>query len=367
MARIGIDARLLHYRTGGISTYIRQLVGALGQATKYDFDFTIYHHRKDGQTLDGKLGRGRLWTPAHHRLERLTLSVELLSQRLDIWHSPDFIPPYRGGRRHVITVHDLTFWHYPQYLTEASRRYYNAQIEQACHHADVILAVSDATKRDLIDILGIDAGKIRVQPHGVDASYRPMAEAEVRPVLDGLGLRGAYFVHVGTLEPRKNIVGLLEGYRAVLDAVPDAPSMVLVGRRGWLFEASEARIEALQLGDKLIRLEQVNDEQLPAIYNGAMALITPSFYEGFGMPALEAMACGTVPIVSDVSSLPEVVGDVGLLVKPDDTQSIAEALLRVLQDDAWREKTCERALERAKRFTWEHSAQIALDAYKSVL
>jgi glycosyltransferase involved in cell wall biosynthesis len=366
MARIGLDTRLLHYRDGGISTYIRNLIKYMDVPIHHDL--TLYASRKDKTRQSPRFDQRSLWTPAHHRWERLALSVELWVQSLDIWHSPDFIPPYRGAHRHVITVHDLTFLHYPQYLTADSRRYYNAQIETACHQADAILAVSQATRDDLVTMLGVPQDKIYLQPHGVDKAYKPLPDGTIQDVLQALDLpQTGYFLHVGTLEPRKNIVGLLDAYHQCLQRFADLPPLVLVGRRGWLFEETEAHIERLKLGEQLIRRENVSDTQLPAVYHGAIALISPSYYEGFGMPALEAMACGTVPIVSNNSSLPEVVGDVGLLVDAEDTDALSQAMERVWQDSAWRAQEGQRALQRAKTFSWEKSAQIAIETYERIL
>ncbi|MGJ3239013.1 MAG: glycosyltransferase family 4 protein [Anaerolineae bacterium] len=366
MAQIGIDARLTYYRDGGISTYIQQMVKALAQID-HDHAYTVFHSRKDQRVIEPTLGRKALWTPAHHRFERVALSMELAWRGLDVFHSPDFIPPHRGAKRHVITVHDLTFLHYPNYLTSDSRTYYNAQIEQACQDADHILAVSAHTRHDLIEILSVPENKITVQPHGVNPHYRPLPIEQVEPVQKALNLPDTYILHVGTWEPRKNIIGLLRAYRHLLADMPDLPPVVLVGREGWLFQQTRAEIDTLGINQHVIWRDQVSDVQLPAVYNRALVNVNLSHYEGFGMPSLEGMACGIVPIVSDRSSLPEVVGDVGLCVPPDDTIQIAEALKHALIDQAWRGEQAQLALARAQQFTWERSAQIARNTYTALL
>lgn len=366
MAHIGLDARLTYYRTGGISTYIRRLVTVL-EKLDTENHYTIFHSRKDKNRMTTRFDAARLWTPAHHHLERLALSLELARYRLDILHSPDFIPPYRGAKKHVITVHDLTFLHYPQYLTADSRRYYNDQIQSAVEQADHILVVSEATKRDLMTLLRMPEHKMTVQPHGAGEQYRPMSREETEPVITALHLPPEYILHVGTWEPRKNITGLLEGYRLLLEKLPDAPPVVLAGKPGWLFEDTRKTIEALKLDEHLVWQENVTDEQLPAVYNRALALVSPSFYEGFGMPALEAMACGVVPIVSNNSSFPEVVTDAGLLIDPNDPVTITEAVYQVLTDAARRNVLQQKALQRAMQFTWENSAKIAMRVYQQVL
>lgn len=366
MTKIGLDARLTFYRDGGISTYIRRLIQAFEQQNT-NLDLKIFQSRKANQQLSNRFDYAKLWTPAHHRIERLVLSAELFPHQLDIFHSPDFIAPIRGAKRHVITVHDLTFLHYPQYLTADSRRYYTNQIAASCHHADAILAVSEATKSDLMSMLNVPENKITIQPHGAGEQYRPMTSAETEKVRAELHIPHAYILHVGTWEPRKNIIGLLKAYKMLLDSLPDAPPVLLVGRKGWLFEKSQAEIEALGINEHIIWRDTVTDAQLPAVYNMATMLVSPSFYEGFGMPALEAMACGIVPIVSNRSSLPEVVGDVGLLVNPDEPETIAEAMHKTLTDSAWYGAQSQAAIKRASQFTWERSAQIALQTYTSLI
>ncbi|MBL8163997.1 MAG: glycosyltransferase family 4 protein [Anaerolineae bacterium] len=361
--RLGIDTRLTYYRTGGISTYMRRLVSILEQLD-HDHDYTVFHSRKSRETLTTRFRRADLWTPCHHRLERLALSLELLPQRLDLFHSPDFIPPLRGARRHIITVHDLTFLHYPQFLTAEARRYYNDQIDYAVRHADHILVDSEATQRDLVSMLSVPPEKITVHMLGVDKRFCLIDDAAER--LAGLGLPPEYLLFVGTFEPRKNIVGLLRAYSKVRGRLPSVPPLLLVGRRGWLFDETLAQIESERLNTNVIWHEDISDNDLPVVYNGASVLVLPSFYEGFGFPALEAMACGCVPIVSNRSSLPEVVGSVGLQINPDDTDDLAQALEKALVDAEWRGQQRAAGLERAKAFTWENTAEVVLSVYHKV-
>jgi glycosyltransferase involved in cell wall biosynthesis len=362
MQHIGIDARLTYYRIGGISTYIRRLIQAL---EKIDVEnaYTIFHSRKTHESLVKRFRRASLWTPCHHRLERIALSVELARFRLNVLHSPDFIPPLRGARKHIITVHDLNFLHYPQFLTAESRRYYNDQIELAVRQADHILADSAATRDDLVKMLAVPPEKIAVHMLGVDEQFKPLPPQTLTRYRQQLSLPDSYLLFVGTFEPRKNILGLLEAYRILRERVPDAPDLVLAGSRGWLFDETMAKIAQMNLSAYIHWRENVSQEALPALYNMATALVMPSFYEGFGFPALEAMACGTVPVVSNRSSLPEVVGEVGLQIDPDDPAALADALHHVLTNLAWRETMRQTGLARAATFTWERTARIALTAY----
>lgn len=344
---------------------MRRLVHAL-ESLDNENHYTIFHSRKATETLVRHFQCARLWTPCHHWLEPLALSVELARFNLDLLHSPDFIPPLRGARRHIITVHDLNFLHYPQFLTAESKRYYNGQIERAVRQADHILVDSAATREDLVSMLKVAPDKITVHMLGVDEEFRPLPESTLADYRRQLDLPEKFFLFVGTFEPRKNIIGLLKAYRLLQDQLPDAPPLVLAGQRGWLFEKTMQHIQTMKLEMRVLWRENVSQDALPALYNLATALILPSFYEGFGFPPLEAMACGTVPITSNRSSLPEVVGDVGAQVDPDDPATIAAALYRTLTDSGWMESQRTAGLQRASTFTWENTARIALSTYNAI-
>lgn len=362
---IGIDTRLIYYRTGGISTYMRRLVSAL-EAIDTRNRYTVFQSRKASQQLTSRFKNASLWTPCHHRWERIALSVELARFGLDLLHSPDFIPPIHGARKHVITVHDLTFLHYPQHLTEEARHFYNDQIQIAVKQADHILADSQATKLDLINMLNVPAEKITVHILGVEEKFKVLDGDLLETCRQKHQLPENFLLFVGTFEPRKNILGLLKAYKLLLEDLPDSPPMLLVGRRGWLFDETMQNITDLKLGERVLWRENIEDSDLPAVYNLASMLVLPSFYEGFGFPALEAMACGTVPIVSNRSSLPEVVGNVGLQINPDEVVDIKKAMKKVLTDTEWSQEQQQLGLERSKQFRWENTAQIALSVYEKV-
>ncbi len=368
MARIGIDARLTHYTQGGIAQYTQHIIDELGRIDSRN-DYLILHSRKDPRNLAAAPNQRRIacWTPAHHRFERWALAAEVTSHRLDLLHSPDFIPPCCGRFKRVITVHDLSFLHYPQFLTADARRYYNGQIAWAVEHADHILADSEATRTDVIEMLGVPPARITTVPAAVSAHFRPVPPDEARAVVQPYGLEPGYILFLGTYEPRKNIGGLLRAYAALLTDLPDVPPLVLVGRRGWLYDDMFALAEALGLGERVRWVEDAEYRDFPAIYSAAAVLCMPSFYEGFGLPPLEAMACGTPVVVADRASLPEVVGEAGLMVEPESVESIADALRRVLTDPALAADLRERGLAQAVRFSWEHTARGVLAVYEQVL
>lgn len=363
MINIGIDARLTYYRTGGTSTYIRSLLTAL-QASDQRNRYTILRSRKSDETLVERFKHVNLWTPAHHKIERLALSVELARLRLDVLHSPDFIPPIRGARKHVITVHDLAFLLFPHHMTDDSKSYYNDQIQMAVNHADHILAVSEATKHDIMRLLKVPEEKITVQLHGVSSEFRPYSTDETAPIRAQYQLPEDFMLFVGTIEPRKNIDNLLNAYEIVRSKNADTPPLVIIGNEGWL---AGDTIKHIHNTKNVIWLDALDYEKLPAFYAMASCLILPAFYEGFGLPVLEAMACGTIPIVSDVSSLPEVAGEVGLRMYPDDVDSIVSAIEQFLGADSdWITQQQQFALARASQFTWQKSASVAQSVYEMV-
>jgi glycosyltransferase involved in cell wall biosynthesis len=362
--RIGLDARLTYYTGGGISNYIRHLAATL-PALDPAGEYLILHSRKARQALSMPANARRVncWTPSHHRFERAALAAEVWPLGLKLLHSPDFIPPLGGPWRSVITIHDLTFLRYPQFLTRDSHRYYNGQIHAAVKHARAILADSFATRDDIVNLLGAPPGRITVVHLAPDAAFMPQPAEVVARVLERHGLPREYLLFVGTLEPRKNVAGLLRA----LAALPDALPLVLAGRRGWLFEDTQALISDLRLQHRVHLLEDFPSADLPAMYTGAAAFVLPSHYEGFGLPVLEAMACGVPVVIADRASLPEIAGEAALRVDPDDPASIANSIQTILSDSACRERLVQSGFERARRFSWQATAQATLNVYKSLL
>jgi glycosyltransferase involved in cell wall biosynthesis len=364
--RLGLDVRLTYYTSGGIAKYIRRLAAALPELAPQDSHFH-YYRRGQRETISDRAQRVDCWTPAHHWLELYALSAEVAPQRLDLLHSPDFIPPLLGYRRSVITVHDLTFLRYPEFLTAESRRYYNAQIRWAVRRADAISADSQATKDDLVNLLGVNPDKVTVIYLGHDAEFRPLAAEAVAPALARHNLAAGYLLFVGTFEPRKNVPGLFAAYFRLRQLLPDAPPLVLVGWRGWLFDKTAEVMQELGLARQVRLIEDLPPADLPAIYNGASVFVLPSHYEGFGFPVLEAMGCGVPCVISNRASLPELGGDAVLAVDPDDPDALAEALRRALSDSQLRADMRRKGLAQVEQFQWERTARETLALYGQVL
>jgi glycosyltransferase involved in cell wall biosynthesis len=366
--RIGIDARLTYYHKGGISRYIAHLIPELAAIDARN-EYMILHSRKDPDSLvvGPRQRKVNLWTPSHHVIERLAMSVEIAPLGLDLLHSPDFIPPLWGGWKSVITIHDLSFLHFPETKDAASKRYYNGQIAAAVARADAILADSEATRRDVISMLAVPPEKVTTVWAGIDARFAPVSAEEVSRVRGANGLPDGYILFVGTIEPRKNLDGLMRAYAALTAELPDAPPLVIAGRRGWLNDPIHALPAELGIADRVCWVADIPDSDLPGLYTGASALCLPSLYEGFGFPVLEAMACGTPVVTSGRGSLTEVAGDAAVLIDPMDVESIADGLRQALTDSKLAANLRKKGIAQAAKFTWAETARKALDVYLKVL
>jgi glycosyltransferase involved in cell wall biosynthesis len=358
---------------GGISQYILHLLPALAELDGQN-QYTIFHSRKDGrshQPVATNFRRRNLWTPCHHRLERWTLALELVTQRLrggalDVLHSPDFIPPVFGARRHIITIHDLNFIYFPDFLTPESRRYYAAQIEWAVRAADHISADSHTTRRDLIQRMGVAPQKVTTIHLAANPLYeKSYPDTAVRKTLRRTNLPPDFILFVGTLEPRKNLPTLIRAYHQLRRQTAVDVPLVLVGGKGWMYDQVFVTIKELGLDGQVRHLSGLHDRQLAHLYAAASVLVTPSYYEGFGLPALEAMHGGCPVIVSNRGSLPEVVGQAGILLEPDDVDAWSQAMERVLTDSELRADLVAKGRRQAQKFSWRKTAAATLALYEA--
>lgn len=366
--RIGVDARLMHHQPAGISRYTLHLLQAMAQLNRDD-EFVVFQHRKHRTPLitQPNFRRATLFAPVHHPLEQWMLPLELLRFPLDLLHSTDFIPPLRSPVAAVITVHDLAFLHWPHFVTKDSAAYYG-QIDRAVRHARHIIVPSDNTKQDLIGQLGVPENRVSVIPEAADPSFQPLPVAPTRQaIMEKYELPGAYILFVSTIEPRKNVTGLLHAFHHLRERYRATDvTLVLAGSHGWLYEETLAVVNSLKLENATRFLGRVSDEELRRLYVGARCHVHPAHYEGFGLPPLEAMACGTPTIVSNSSSLPEVVGDAALLVDPNNPEEIAVAMHRLLIDDDLHGELRAKGLQRAQCFSWESAAHSTLEVYQMV-
>ena len=306
----------------------------------------------------------RLW----QRL-RLPLPIELLTGKLDVLHAPDFVlPPTRA--RTLLTVHDLAFLIGPAWFEPALQRYLAATVPRMVRRANLVLADSQATRADLVRLLGADPSRVSVvYPAGPEPRFAPMPQEATEPVRARLGLPRNFLVFVSTLEPRKNLARTIAAFGELLrgahGAVPDDLQFVIAGRKGWLYEEIFRAAESPAVQGRVRFLDFLEDSDLPAVYNLARALVYATLYEGFGIPPLEAMACGTPVVASDVASLPEAVGDAAVLVDPHSVASIADGMAQALEaGTTGRLREAGRA--QAHFFTSDRAAESLLACYEQV-
>ncbi len=344
-----------------------RLVEHLAQLDKED-EFYLLQSRRDGYEYirQPNFHRRLLWTPSHHRLDPWLISLETRRLGLDVLHSPDFIPPFWPNYRTVITVHDLGFLRFPHFVPAGASRHYG-KIDRAVKLADHIIAVSHSTKQDVVNLLGVSPERITVIHEAANPVYRPIEDREqVEAIKDKYQLRDPFILFVSTIEPRKNLPTLLRAFRLLLDDYRADVWLAVAGEKGWLYEDVFRLVKELKFGPRVRFLGRVPLNDLVLLYNAAWLHVHPSYYEGFGLTPLEAMACGTPTIVSNVSSLPEVVGDAGLLVDPSSHEELAVAMWRLLTDSALREVLREKGLQRARTFSWHKAARQHLEVYRQI-
>jgi len=368
---VAVNAHLLSlaesYRSAGINWYIYNLLNYLPEADR-GVDYTILlGDRRYVGAPPLKLRFSRLPThlpPVRIFWEQVLQPMLLRQAGVDLVHGTAFVGPLLSACPFVVTVHDLSFLYYPQGFRAVNRSYLRLFSRQSLRRAQRVIAVSASTKRDLIQCYGVPTDRIDVVYNGVDPAFQPLPADQVACFRARHRLPDRFVLFVGTLEPRKNVTGLIEAYARLPRG---RPPLMLVGGKGWLYDQIFGRVEALGLGDEVHFVGYVPAEDLPWWYNAAELLVYPSLYEGFGLPPLEAMACGTPVVTSSAASLPEVVGQAGLLVDATNTEILAAAIQRALDDQAWRTEMKVAGPARARFFTWRETAVRTVDSYRRAL
>jgi glycosyltransferase involved in cell wall biosynthesis len=373
---VGLNAQLLDfsqtYRSGGISRYIYHLLAQL-RMLPTDDQFTAYVGRLP---VDGALAptpRFRLRAaglpterpPVRILWEQAVQPAALRRADVDLLHSLAFVQPALWRGPSVVSFMDLSFLRFPRAFNRGNRLYLTTMARAAVRRADHLLAISESTRQDLIRLLGARPDQVTVTYCGVDPAFQPLDPVAVHAYRAQRGLPDQFILYVGTLEPRKNVPRLLEAYAALRRQGP-TPPLVLAGGRGWGQLGIEARLAALGLAESVRLLGYVPTAELPLCYNAASVFVYPSLYEGFGLPPLEALACGTPVVASNASSVPEAVGDAALLVGPRDVAGLAAALAVALDDTALRERLRIAGLAHARGFSWRRMAEQTHAVYHRV-
>jgi glycosyltransferase involved in cell wall biosynthesis len=373
---VGLNAQLLSgaagYRSAGIHGYMLELLRWLPVAD-VGLDYLAFTNRAAAALVGGvpvhatrcpttRPGARIVW-------EQLVQPFAARQARLELLHGLAFVSPLAQPCPTVVTVHDLSFALFPDLFRSANAAYLRLFTRLSCQRAARIIAVSENTRADVIQLYGVPGRRIEAIPHGVTAQFHPRSPGEVAEFRHAHSLPDHFILFVGTLEPRKNLIKLIEAF-AQISAPPESErdlKLVLVGGKGWYYDPILAAVERLNLKDRVILAGYVPAGELPLWYAAADVFAFPSRYEGFGMPVLEAMASGTPVVMSAASSLPEVAGDAALTVSPDDVDALTAALHRALTDTAWREEARARGIARTARFTWKSTASRTAAVYHRVL
>jgi glycosyltransferase involved in cell wall biosynthesis len=378
MLRIGLNSQKLLAANTGVGNYTYHLVRHLLEVDRENrYCLFFFNQLRDGQDLFARSvapyqvessGFGTTLNSARILWEQILLPARAKACDVDVFHYIDHtLSLVRRPCPTVITVHDLAFFRVPE-MYNLSRRFYKQFVSlRSVKRATRVITISEYTRREILEITGVDGDRVEVIPYGISAAFRPIPrDAALEAFRARARLPERFLLFVGTLQPRKNVDGLLRAFRKALDRGGFPHSLVLAGDRGWLYEEVFALIGTLGLRDRVIYMDTVPHGDLPAVYNLADLFVYPSWFEGFGLPPLEAMACGTPVICSSTTSLPEVVGDAGITVHPSDVDGLADGIARVLSDPALAARMREAGLARARTFSWDENARRTIGVYRRV-
>ena len=368
---IAIDAHSVGAGLGGNETYATNLIEALADIDSVN-RYTLYVTKKEA--VERFANR---WPNVHLRLTLphtplvripLTLTVELRRRPVDILHVQYTSPPFTPCPV-VNTIHDLSFEHLPETFKRRSWRQMRLTIRRSAQSAAHILTDCDFARDDILKTYGIAPERVTAVPLAAAVRFSPVRdERELDRVRNKYGINGKYILTVGSIQPRKNIPRLIRAYSMLCSErnLEPLPKLVVVGKRGWLYEDTLATAESSTVRDRIILTGYVDDKDLPALYSAASCFVYPSYFEGFGIPPLEAMRCGTPTITGDRTCFPEIIGDAGLMVDPFDERAIMRGIARVLTEQTLRDELIEKGLERANSYDWLKTARQTLDVYESV-
>jgi glycosyltransferase involved in cell wall biosynthesis len=371
-ARIGINAHLISdessYRRAGIHQYIAQVLHHLPLVSP-DSEYLVFSRHAAHLAEKPGFDVQRSWWPTERRLVRIAWEqtawpLQAAYGDLDLLHSMAFVTPLLSGIPNVITIYDLSFIHYPDRFPTLQRNYLQSQTARSCRKARRVITISESSRQDVNQIFQVPLERIDVVLPGVDPQFQPLPPGEVAEFRRWEALPDQVVLHVGTLQPRKNIPILLEAM-AQLNR-PDV-LLVLAGGKGWLYEDIFARVVELGLVGQVRFTGYVEDASLPLWYNAATLLLFPSVYEGFGMPVVEAMACGTPVIAARSSSIPEAGGEAALYFNPNDVDALTTHLTAVLDDDDLADSMRQKGLIQARRFSWERAGEETARVYRRAL
>lgn len=366
--RIAIDAHSVGNKLGGNESYAKNLIEALAEIDKVN-QYTIFVTKREArERFSNRWPNFQVRsTPPHTPFVRipLTLSAELRRNRVDVLHVQFTAPPFSPCPV-VVSIHDLSFEHLPQTFKRRSRMQLRLTVRRSARNAAQVIALSEHARADLIATYNLQPEKVNVVPLAAPDAFAPVRDDnELQRVRQIYGIDRDYILSVGSIQPRKNLRRLIEAYYLLRQQQPEGklPQLVLVGKNAWLYDETLQSLKDRDLGS-IVLTGYVPEADLPALYSGALCFIYPSYFEGFGLPPLEAMKCGAPVIVGNKTSLPEVVGDAALMIDPFDVGAIAAAIQRVITDSDFRSELRVKGMQRAKQFDWKETARRTLAVYE---
>ena len=371
--RIGIDATALPTQPVGAGIYIIHLIRSM-LSSDSDFEWIIFVHEERRHLLGIEEGKGVrvIAVPDRRPAERL-LWEQLGFPRLvgsldvDLLHSLHYTRPWSLACKSVVTFHDMTFFLFPELHTRSKRVFFPLAIRTSARQADALVAVSENTRKDSIRLLDISPSKIFTTPLGVSKEFSQIHDCDLlEATRQKFHLPEKFILYLGVVEPRKNLPFLLRCYASALEQGLEH-QLVIVGRLGWMYQNVFEQVESLALQENVHFAGFIPRQDLPMVYNLADLFVYPSVYEGFGLPVLEAMACGTPVVTSNVSAMPEIVGEAGILLRPNDRAAFTQAMVRLLSGTSERFELSKQGITRSAQFTWKRTATDTLEVYRHLL
>lgn len=366
---IAIDAHSVGAQLAGNESYAVNLIEALAEIDQTNL-YTLYVTKP--AAIDRFANRWANFkvrqTLPHTPLVRipLTLSTELRRHPVDVLHVQFTAPPFAPCPV-VTTIHDLSFEHLPETFKRRSRAQLRLTVRRTARNAALILTLSEFSRRDIIETYAIDPERVLVTPAAAPTHFQPVVdETQLREMRERYGIRANYLLSLGSIQPRKNLTRLIEAHSSLRANRPgdELPQLVIAGKRGWLDREVFRAAQQDGLNESVKFIGYVPEADLPALYSGATCFVYPSYFEGFGLPVLEAMQCGAPVIAGNQTSLPEVAGDAALLFDPFDTRALGEAIARVVDHPNYRAELRVKGIERAADFSWIKTARLTLKAYE---
>lgn len=371
--RIGIDAHGMggESLSAGNTVFVSNLLKELSVIDQKN-DYTIYignPEANENEIFNRQNFTSRLIRPGSQWIQRsISLPLEIIRSPVDILHVPFVAPPFCSSKV-IITIHDVCFEQYPEFYTRLERLRMSLLVRLSAKRATKVITVSNSAREDIIKLYKMDTAKVQVVYNGVDTNFfTPITNMNVKEIVrKKYGINGRYILFVGTIQPRKNLFRLLHAFARLNTEIDFDYKLVIAGKEGWLSRELFREVSKLNLKEKIVFTGYVADSELPFLYNAAELFVYPSIAEGFGIPPIEAMACGTPVVASNIPCMQEILGEAAIMVDPFNIEDICEGIHRLLSDEHLSNENITRGLKRVQNFNWQDSSRKLLSIYEEVI